>query len=49
MDLSLIELWYATVEAPRKRLEVVDLAGHLAPFEAPERFMACLEAVRAFS
>jgi pimeloyl-ACP methyl ester carboxylesterase len=48
-DLSLIELWYATVEAPQKRLEVVDLAGHLAPFEAPERFMACLETVRAFA
>lgn len=48
-DLSLIELWYATVDAPQKRLEVVDLAGHLAAFEAPERFMACLETVRAFA
>jgi pimeloyl-ACP methyl ester carboxylesterase len=48
-DLSLIELWYATVDAPRKQLEVVDHAGHLAPFEAPERFMACIEAVRAFA
>ncbi len=47
-DLSLIELWYATVAAPRKWLDVVDLAGHLAPFEAPERFMTCLEEVRAF-
>jgi pimeloyl-ACP methyl ester carboxylesterase len=45
-DLSLIELWHATVEAPEKRLEVVDDAGHLAPFEAPDRFTACLERVR---
>ncbi len=48
-DLSLIEAWYATVEAPKKRLDVIDLAGHLAPFEAPEPFMACLETVRAFA
>jgi pimeloyl-ACP methyl ester carboxylesterase len=48
-DLSLVEPWYASMEAPRKRLEVVDLAGHLAPFEAPERFMACLEDVRALA
>jgi pimeloyl-ACP methyl ester carboxylesterase len=48
-DLSLIELWYATVEAPKKRLDVVELAGHLAPFEAPEPFMACLETARAFA
>jgi len=46
-DLSLIELWHATLEAPEKRLEVVEEAGHLAPFEAPERFMACLETVRS--
>jgi pimeloyl-ACP methyl ester carboxylesterase len=45
--LSLVELWHASLEAPHKRLEVVDLAGHLAPFEVPERFMACIEAVRA--
>jgi pimeloyl-ACP methyl ester carboxylesterase len=48
-DLSLIERWHATVEAPQKRLEIVDLAGHFAPFEVPERFMACIEAVRAFA
>ncbi len=48
-DLSLIEAWYATLDAPKKRLDVVELAGHLAPFEAPEPFMACLETVRAFA
>jgi pimeloyl-ACP methyl ester carboxylesterase len=45
-DLSLIELWHGALEAPEKRLEIVDDAGHLAPFEAPEAFMACLEASR---
>jgi len=45
-DLSLIELWHASLEAPEKRLEIVDDAGHLAPFEAPEAFVACLEALR---
>jgi pimeloyl-ACP methyl ester carboxylesterase len=48
-DLSLIERWHATVQAPQKRLEVVDLAGHLAPFEAPERFTDFIEAVRPFA
>jgi pimeloyl-ACP methyl ester carboxylesterase len=45
-DLSLIEPWYASLEAPRKYLEVVDDAGHLAPFEAPGRFQSSLETVR---
>jgi pimeloyl-ACP methyl ester carboxylesterase len=45
-DLSLIELWHGALDAPEKRLEIVDDAGHLAPFEAPEAFMACLEALR---
>jgi pimeloyl-ACP methyl ester carboxylesterase len=46
-DLAQVEAWIEALDAPLKRLEVVPGAGHLAPFERPERFVAFLEGVRA--
>ncbi|HEY3447630.1 MAG TPA: alpha/beta hydrolase [Myxococcales bacterium] len=45
-DLAQIEGWFAALQAPAKRLEIVDQAGHLNLFEAPERFRAFLESTR---
>ena len=44
--LELVERWYKRLAAPSKRLEVVDGAGHLVPFETPDRFIDFLEPLR---
>jgi len=45
-DLAQVQAWIEALDAPTKRLEVVPGAGHLAPFERPERFVGFLEDVR---
>lgn len=37
-DLAQTQRWFYALKAPHKRLEVVESAGHLNLFEAPERF-----------
>jgi pimeloyl-ACP methyl ester carboxylesterase len=44
--LDQLQPWFDGLRAPSKRLEVVPGVGHLNLFEAPDRFMALLEAAR---
>lgn len=46
-DLAQIEEWFAALQAPSKRLEVVDGAGHLNLYEKPDRFITFMGQVRA--
>jgi pimeloyl-ACP methyl ester carboxylesterase len=41
--VELVEDWLSVLDAPSKRLEIVEDAGHLNLYERPERFMAFLE------
>ena len=45
-DLAQIRGWFHALKAPHKRLEVVEGAGHLNLFEAPERFSAFLSVIK---
>lgn len=45
-DLAQIQGWFYEMKAPRKRLEVVEGAGHLNLFEAPDRFSAFLSEIK---
>ena len=45
-DLAQIEGWFAVLEAPAKRLDVVDDAGHLNLYEKPDRFITFMDEVR---
>jgi pimeloyl-ACP methyl ester carboxylesterase len=45
-DLAQTKGWFYALKAPHKRLEVVERAGHLSLFEAPERFSAFLSAIK---
>jgi pimeloyl-ACP methyl ester carboxylesterase len=45
-DLGQIQEWLAVLEAPTKRLEVVEGVGHLNLFEAPHRFVDFLSGMR---
>jgi len=45
-DLAQVEGWFAALQAPEKKLEIVDRAGHLNLFEAPKRFVALLDSTR---
>jgi pimeloyl-ACP methyl ester carboxylesterase len=45
--LDQLRPWYERLDAPVKRLEVVEGVGHLSLFEAPERFVAFLDEVLA--
>jgi len=45
-DLAQIQGWFQALKAPHKRLEVVEGAGHLNLFEAPERFSAFLSVIK---
>jgi alpha-beta hydrolase superfamily lysophospholipase len=45
-DLALIRSWFDGLRAPSKRLDVVAGAGHLNLFEAPDRFVAFMAAIR---
>jgi pimeloyl-ACP methyl ester carboxylesterase len=46
-DLAQIQEWFAVLDAPAKRLEAVDGAGHLNLYEKPGRFVAFMDEVRA--
>ena len=46
-DLAQIEEWYEVLNAPAKRLEVVDGAGHLNLYEQPGKFLTLMDQVRA--
>jgi pimeloyl-ACP methyl ester carboxylesterase len=41
--VDLVEDWLSELDAPSKRLEIVEDAGHLNLYEAPARFVAFLE------
>lgn len=45
--VELVEDWLAVLDAPSKRLEVVEDAGHLNLYESPARFIAFLESLGA--
>ncbi len=45
-DVEQIEAWHAALEAPSKRLQIVE-AGHLCQFEEPARFREFLAPLRA--
>jgi pimeloyl-ACP methyl ester carboxylesterase len=45
--LDQVRPWLERLEAPAKRLVVVEGAGHLSLYEAPERFVAFVNAVAA--
>jgi pimeloyl-ACP methyl ester carboxylesterase len=45
-DLGQVRDWLAALEAPTKRLEVVEGVGHLNLFEAPHRFVEFMSGVR---
>lgn len=45
-DLAQIEEWFSVLEAPAKRLDVVDEAGHLNLYEKPDRFLTFMDEVR---
>jgi pimeloyl-ACP methyl ester carboxylesterase len=45
-DLAQIEEWFQALDAPAKRLEVVDDAGHLNLYEKPDRFITFMDQVR---
>jgi pimeloyl-ACP methyl ester carboxylesterase len=45
-DLAQTRRWFYALKAPHKRLEVVESAGHLNLFEAPERFAGFLSAIK---
>jgi pimeloyl-ACP methyl ester carboxylesterase len=45
-DLDQVRDWLAALEAPTKRLEVVEGVGHLNLFEAPHRFVEFMSGVR---
>ena len=42
-DLAQIEEWFQALDAPAKRLEVVDDAGHLTLYEKPDRFITFMD------
>ncbi len=46
-DLAQVQPWFDALEAPSKRLEVVEGVGHLNLFEAPDRFLGFMDGVRA--
>jgi pimeloyl-ACP methyl ester carboxylesterase len=46
-DLDQIQEWFTALQAPAKRLMVVDAAGHLNLYEEPERFIGFMDAVCA--
>lgn len=46
-DLAQVEDWFAVLQTPGKRLDVVDGAGHLNLYEEPERFITFMNEVRA--
>ena len=46
-NLAQIEEWFAALETPAKRLEVVDGAGHLNLYEKPARLITFMDEVRA--
>ena len=46
-DLAQIEEWFTALQAPSKRLEVVDGAGHLNLYEKPDGFITFMDQVRA--
>jgi pimeloyl-ACP methyl ester carboxylesterase len=45
-SLDQLRPWFERLEAPSKRLEVVEGVGHLNLFEAPDRFVSFVGAVR---
>ena len=46
-DLAQVQPWFDALQAPSKRLEVVEGVGHLNLFEAPTRFIEFMGGVRA--
>jgi pimeloyl-ACP methyl ester carboxylesterase len=46
-SLDQVRPWYDVLQAPSKRLEVVEGVGHLNLFEAPDRFVSFLAEVRS--
>jgi pimeloyl-ACP methyl ester carboxylesterase len=46
-DLAQVQPWFDALQAPSKRLEVVEGVGHLALFEAADRFLVFMAGVRS--
>lgn len=46
-DLAQIEEWFAVLQTPAKRIDIVDGAGHLNLYEEPDRFVTFMDEVRA--
>jgi pimeloyl-ACP methyl ester carboxylesterase len=44
--LDQVRPWFDALQAPSKRLVVLDGVGHLSLYEAPDRFVAVLDEVR---